>query len=428
MKNFIITILFLPLLAQAQIEPHGYRTIDTIIQFPQNYWTKKPMYVRATISSDGLPRPGLFTFPGLGEQTNNPADNQIYGPHYWMAHGWDSSIRMGNGVHYPNYFTIHGNDKANGLSAGMAYWAIDTLCKIYHVNRKAVHLAGLSMGAWAIAGIMLDTAMMNLPTSVVCLSGSSVMAPGTVGSPMNGHWAKKYGGKFLGLVGWGDNAQTVHPVAKAVNDSVPGSGYAAFETLAGGGHGGWNSMYAPSNTHWNTITPLGPYITKGVFPNMQGSYRDGQSIFQWMLAQGDTSMVAPTIPPVAGIPHAVIVIDSTVIHWPNTRVYLTDSSYVTNGILGGIQWTQPAGPNVAIWTSLTGRGMVVSGLIPGVYQVKLYAEDSATLTLDTAIIYFKVLGPVIPPCPICPPIRNAIGFTIDALTGKFKFTYDDGNP
>lgn len=426
-KLILITALLLPLALMAQIEPHNYRTIDTIIRFPQNVWATKAMYVRGTISSDSLSRPGIFSFPGKGEQSTRPADNQLYGPHYFMSKGWDGGVKLGNGTHYPNYFTIHGDDANNGLSSQMAYWAVDTLCKIYRINRKAVHLAGLSMGAWAIAGIIVDETMMKLPTSIVCLSGSSVMAPGTVGAPANGHWAKKYGGKFLGLVGWADNAQTVHPVAKAMNDSVPGSGYAAFETLAGGGHGGWNDMYDPTHTHWNVIVPAGPYITTGTFQNMQGSYRDGQGIFQWMLAQGDTAMVGQSAPPVAGIPHAVITLDSTVIHWPNTRIYITDSSYVTNGTLGSIQWAQPAGPNVAIWTSLPGRGMVVSGLIPGVYQVKLYAQDSL-MVMDTATVYFRVMGPVIPACPVCPPIRNAIGFTIDAITGKFKFTYDDGNP
>jgi hypothetical protein len=137
------------------------------------------------------------------------------------------------------------------------------------------------------------------------------------------------------------------------------------------------------------------------------------------------------ISPVVSVPHAVATLDSTLIHWPNTRVYLGDSSYVTNGSLANIQWAQPAGPNVAIWTSLPGRGMVLSGLVPGVYQVKLYAVDSATLVMDTAIKYFQVLGPppvICPVCPVCPPIRKAIGFTIDAITGAFKFTYDDGNP
>src|SRR3954471_6277640 len=173
MKKFIaITIFLLPLVLMAQVEPHSYRTIDTVIQFPQNYWTKKPMYVRATISSEGLSRPGIFTFPGKGEQSSRPADNLLYGPHYFMSKGWDGGVKLGNGTHYPNYFTIHGDDAYNGLSSQMAYWAVDTLCKIYRVNRKAVHLAGLSMGAWAIAGIILDENMMKLPTSIVCLSGS----------------------------------------------------------------------------------------------------------------------------------------------------------------------------------------------------------------------------------------------------------------
>jgi len=136
--------------------------------------------------------------------------------------------------------------------------------------------------------------------------------------------------------------------------------------------------------------------------------------------------IIPTDIPV----HAKILQDSQIINYPNTVSYLFDSSYSGSGKLLNTQWFIQSAPNgLSPLLYKQGSGALwLSRLIPGVYKIGLRAFDSATNYIDTAYAYIKVNGPVIPPCPTCPPPRKCIGFTIDAITGKFLFTYDDGNP
>jgi hypothetical protein len=69
-------------------------------------------------------------------------------------------------------------------------------------------------------------------------------------------WARKYGGKFLGLEGTSD-PRSVNIVRDQVNAGAPGNGYLGYENIAGGGHCCWNDMMNPSRTSWRSVSPYG---------------------------------------------------------------------------------------------------------------------------------------------------------------------------
>ena len=144
---------------------------------------------------------------------------------------------------------------------------------------------------------------------------------------------------------------------------------------------------------------------------------------------GIIGYVTPSVP--TDIPvHAKILQDSTQINYPNTAVYLYDSSSSGSGRLLNTQWFIAASPTglAPLLYHMPSGALWASRLIPGITKIGLRAFDSATNFVDTAYAYIKVNGPVPIPCPLCPPLRKCIGFTLDAITGKFLFTYDDGNP
>jgi len=134
---------------------------------------------------------------------------------------------------------------------------------------------------------------------------------------------------------------------------------------------------------------------------------------------------------------AKILQDSGVINYPNTAAYFFDSSYSLSGKLLNTSFAVDVytGTVPPILTRTGSGGLWLSRLMPGAYQIKLYAFDSATNYVDTAYAYVKVNGPVpCPICPVCPAPRKVIslqipwfGAWIEIPVDAAKIEYDDGN-
>jgi len=168
---------------------------------------------------------------------------------------------------------------------------------------------------------------------------------------------------------------------------------------------------------WNTPFPLSARL----WSKTMNSWTQ-----MWVMRKRPAVIVPPPGPAVK----AKILQDSLVINYPNTAAYLFDSSYSLSGKLLNSYFRVGAysGSISPLLTQTGTGGAWLSRLVPGVYQIKLYAFDSATNYVDTAYAYVRVNGPApCPVCPVCPLQRKAIGFTLDAITGKFLFTYDDGS-
>jgi hypothetical protein len=290
--------------AKAQgVESHNFITYDTLYVYHYDAWHSFNYYLRisrpANLFTAGSPdtamRPAIITMPGMGEMGHDTTKLYTYGPHYWLMNGWDGSVVLGNGTHYPILVTMicDVNPPQPPLSGNLEI--VNYLISHYHVNPKGVHLGGLSEGAFTWAGMIsfeltpgAETGMKPV-TSVALLSGA---ATSDNAYTIFGHWAKKYGGKAFLTVGFND-AQIINPplLAAQMQDSVPGSVYYTYNNNGSGSHCCWNTIYSPFNNNWNANAPMGTYIVASPQGNLQGTYKNGSNLFQWMLRQGDTTLV-----------------------------------------------------------------------------------------------------------------------------------------
>jgi len=307
----------LPLASWAQSESHDFYTKDTTLNFSSGSWI-----VRISApKTDTTRRAAIIMAPGQGEMGANALSSTLgrYGPHYWVVNGWDGGVVLGNGKHYPILVTVEykNNYYPNAIAA---YDVLTYLLKTLPINPKAVHLTGLSQGAFTWGALLLlelqpgAESGMKLVSTLTALEGTPDPLPSTYNSWSRGFtaykvWAKKYNGRYFYLEGSGtDNFRDGWQWATPMNDSVPGSAYFSYETLGGGGHCCWNDMYNPAHNNWTCVGTLGPYNgASQVGKNQMGSYRVGQNLFQWMLANGDSTLAVPgAVPPPVIIPAKTI--------------------------------------------------------------------------------------------------------------------------
>jgi hypothetical protein len=131
---------------------------------------------------------------------------------------------------------------------------------------------------------------------------------------------------------------------------------------------------------------------------------------------------------------AKLTIDSTIIHYPNSYVRVTDVS--TGKGINVNQWFMVSGPKSAIFTPVgTGtNSILISGLVPGTYKFgeiisdSLGNTDSTTIGTTMLAAICQTCPPVVicPVCPVIPPPRTVTGITWTAA--GIKFTYSDGKP
>jgi endoglucanase len=423
MKNLftlVIAFLFIAFKTQAQSPPssgasetHNFKTYDTV--FKINYqWSSSSFGLRVTRPVDGdiADRPAIIMMGGVGEIGSNNALTAVNGPHYWLAHGWDGGVKLGNGTHYPIIISVQAY--AAWPQTSELLMVLTHILNTYHIKRNSVHLTGLSMGAFSWTSLICHQSTpggedgMKLITSIAALEGqsqtvsTSVVSNELPGYTSFGHWAKKYHGKFFGLEGTADY-RGVAFVSKPMNDSVPGSAYFSYENIGGGSHCCWNSMYDPSATNWTSVGVLGPNNARGTYPNTMGTYSAPSGIFQWMLRQGDTSMVAASAvsqPPVvnAGAAQSITL--------PASQVSLSGSATAPNGgTISSYKWTEVSGP-AALITSPSSVSTSVTGLSTGVYVFQLLVTDNAahTGTSTVQVTVNAAPAPVVtPPAPVVTP-------------------------
>ncbi len=403
---------------RAQTETHDFITYDTTFNvgyagLQYRFRISRPANMFTPGHPDTASRPAIITMPGLGEVGTNLANLQKYGPHYWMNNGWDGSVQLGNGTHYPIIITVMPSaayPRGPELTLMMNH-----LLNTYRIKRNSVHVAGLSMGGFSWTLMLCHQASagaetgMKLITSVVALQGvSSETFPPydqwSLGDASWGRWAKKYGGKFFGLEGTTD-VRNVWRVSENMNDSMPGSAYFAYENIGGGAHCCWNTMYDPSRNNWRNIAPMGPNVTRNAHPNTPGNYIPGSNIFQWMLRQGDTSLVNGVVTsnqsPVANAG------SSQNITLPANSVTLTGGGTDPDGTIASYQWTKITGPTAFNIVSATQAQTIINSLVEGVYQFELRVTDNAgAFGLDTVTVTVNAAAPSPPPANLA-PIANA---------------------
>jgi hypothetical protein len=426
----------------SQAESHDFVTYDTTLNQNGMKWTmriSRPRNMFVAGHPDAQPRPLILTMPGQGEVGTNTAYLTRYGPHYWMNNGWDGSVVLGNGTHYPIIITVISSVVNPRPPAVLPM--LQFILNTYKIKRNSVHLAGLSMGGFTWGKLMVyaaspgDETAMSLVTSLTSLQGISneTFAPYNAwampGWTAFGQWAKKYGGKFFGLEGTADTRKVWAP-RDAMEATTPGSAYFAFETYGGGAHCCWNSMYDPNNKDWgNTGTITNPNITTNKFyPNSAGTYKKGSSIFQWMLRQGDSSLVGgsgtPNVNPVAnaGADKSVTL--------PASSTTLSGSGTDADGTISAYNWTKASGPGSFSFSNAAVANPTVSNLVSGSYTFRLTVTDNrgGTATDDVnVIVNTAVVVPPPPTNPTNPPAGSNKYIKVNVYNGTNPYNNTEWN-
>jgi alpha-tubulin suppressor-like RCC1 family protein len=383
--------LLASLLSSAQNESHDFITYDTVIHYCTSCsatWTariSRPRNYFTTGSPDTASRPWILTMPGLGQVGTDTNYLTQYGPHYWLQNGWDGGVQLGNGRHFPILITII---TSNNTLPSFVQPLMDTLIRRYHPRRNSLHIGAFSQGINYLGGYLVyeaaagDEHNMANVRSFVDLEGvapdNSALGPYTAITAF-GHWAKKYGGRFLGLEGYADS-RNIWQISQNMNDSVQNSAYFSYESLGSGGHCCWNSMYDPSVTNWQCVTPItNPNIYPSSNPaNTMGDYYvdpvTGTNIFQWMLRQGDTTLVSPSAP-ANQLPVANAGPDKS-ITLPTDSVVVTGSGTDSDGTIFSYAWTKASGTGGTI-TAPSSATTTFKGLTAGIYKFVLTVTDNS---------------------------------------------------
>jgi endoglucanase len=192
-------------------------------------------------------------------------------------------------------------------------------------------------------------------------------------------WVQLYDGRYFALEGTQDTRNLWLQRDSMVN-AGSSKAYFSYETLGGGTHCCWNSMYDPSATNWRSVAPITnlSLAINTYHPNSMGNYVGG-SIFQWMLRQGDTSIVGTTstsqLVANAGT--------SQTITSPTSSVTLNGSGSL--GIIASYSWSFVSGPNTPTIVSPNAVSTSVTGLIPGTYVFSLKVTTALLLTATAQV-------------------------------------------
>lgn len=386
MRKLLIILSLLPLLVFGQSETHNLITYDTSIAYvgsgagsqiwqvqitrPTNYFTAG--------NPDTASRLMILTMQGALEVGTTFVNH--YGPHYWLANGWDGGITIGNGTHYPIYITIM--PAAINVRPNFTGNLIHALINEFHPRGK-IAMAGLSMGVQCLGWALIDSTttsqntLMNLVGAFVDQEGEN---PSTYGSGFTSTFPNDFGayarsgGKFLGIEGDADT-RNVWQIRDSMNLSVSNSAFFVYQNFGGGGHGStdigndgtsidcWNYFYDRRTTD---LTNTNSYITysynSSTHPHSLGTYTGpSESMMQWMIRQLDTTLVT-----------------SYSYYYPQDAA----GEYVRSEIHNGILYTITQNSNLSgtnswisgVADSVTTAGVRFIGVWPGLHTT--YAIDN----------------------------------------------------
>jgi len=422
--------LLIPSSSSAQSEPNSPVTYDTTITEKANGEGPFTWNVRITRQkSDRNLRPGIFFIPGSGEVGTNAALLTNYGPHYWLLNGWDGGVKLGNGTHYPVIVSIQ--QPTQNMRPWHLKAVLEALLNVLPVKRNSVHVAGLSQGSYewgeliGFAASKGDETAMSEIKSWVDLEG---VGPG---DNFLGYdppfpqayqtWVSKYGGKFFGLEGTNDS-RNIWQLTQPMNTAKANSAYFAYENIGGGGHCCWNSMFDPSVKSWiagqnaNVVASTNPATTYGSYFY---SASTGSSVFQWMIRQGDTSMVGSTSstpPPTSTTPPAVSFSGATSVQLPTNSITLYPAATFYGGAtLKSCTLSQVSGPNTATLSNITGTTPFVNNMVAGTYSFKETVTDSYG-NVGSATVSVTCRAASTPSAPATSPSTQAPTVTFSGAT------------
>lgn len=372
-KLFPILLILLSATAFGQ---SGYVTKDTVI----NSRNVTITYVAGKTDSTNI----FINMNGLGEVGSDVTKNYVYGPHYWLTHGWDGGIVLGNGTHYPVYVTIQPN--SGFFPPSFTKPIVDILVTRFKVRQGGINVMGMSAGGWTWESYMYyepslhDHSYGNQLRTIVNLQG--VRVDDNLGSdPYSypsylGHAAKNSPSlKFMAFEQVLDSRAKDSEIKNMIDSVGSNSRFAFFWTNFGSsGHSNFNDMYSPFQQNW-TLTNADVQNSNGGVLNTI-PITGGQNIYQWMLRQNrDTSLVGTN-----NNPSANAGTDQNLNYPANTSATFAGSASDADGTVASHVWSYVSGPSGSTITTPTSYTSTVTGLLPGVYVFRLTATDNLGAT------------------------------------------------
>lgn len=384
--------------AFSQTESHNFVTYDTVMTLSGlpgepiiTCRISRPANMFTPGNADTASRPVIIFMPGDGEQGTDPSKLVVWGPHYLMNHGWDGGVQLGNGKHFPIIISVITNS-ANARGIYMRQW-LDTMRRHYHIKWNSLHVTGLSKGGITWGRTICyqqnanDFTTMQMIRSFAAMEGCSGAVDGinpTTGTAQwapFGLWANKFDGRYFAVMGTADVQNTWY-AAKSIKDSLtangkPNTAFFTMETLGGGAHCCWNNMYDPNANQWLTGSYVG---TNTNYPNQTGNYYEQMGVFQWMLRQGDTSLVGSTdMPPVVNAGSNITVL------YPANSTPLSGSVSDPDGSIVTYNWSKISGPSQYNISNTNTLNPMVSNLTFGIYMFQLTATDNLGMTSSSQV-------------------------------------------
>lgn len=290
----------------------SYVTKDETLNLASGGWNAKITY-----PADKAAQQAIIFMVGLGEVGQGNFGGLLVNgsPHNLLNNGWDGSVTGSNGNVYPILISI--SPFLAWPSTRSAGEALQYLKKTYNITD--IHVTGLSMGAMTWGRVIGaeqskgDETYMKMISSAALLQGSgdaftspSYMLGGDlpVGSkPFEsfGIWGKKYGGRLFAVAGTNDfSGLGGWQMTEAMNALAPGSAFFTYESIGGGNHCCWSTMYDPKTNTWTTASWLAKSTSWDGTHGSLGTYKEGHNIFQWAFFDKTASVDVPVIPPPVG--------------------------------------------------------------------------------------------------------------------------------
>ena len=329
-----------------------------------------PTYYNNTIDSFQA----IIFFVGLGQVGTDSSQVAVYGPTAYLRSGWNGGVVLGNGTHYPIIISIQ--PPAAWARPYDVKFKIDAILSRYRIKRDCLHMTGLSMGGWESTQFVAyqptagDLTYGRMVRSVVDVEG---VKPDDTYDATPAYpdkfvpWAE-IGGKFWGFEQCND-FRDINTIVTTMDSAVTGSATYQPTCYGDGSHGFWENEYGP-----DTNAPKS-YVNGGV----------SQTIYQWMLRQGDT---VSTLHP-SGTPPTVTADSTQTITLPTDSVTLTGTASGNGGAtISSTSWTKASGGSATI-TSPSSLTTKVTGLTAGTYVFQLTATDNHSLSAsayDTVVV------------------------------------------
>lgn len=402
-----------------QSESHDYITFYDSVQVVDastgspvagKFWVCKvtmPRLYNTPGNADTASRHIFLSTPGAGQiQTGAKSDSNFingWGPHFWLNNGWDGGIQLGNGKHYEVYITAL--QAVANTRPQYTMGLLQSLNTKYHPKNHKFDVMGFSQGSYIYGDVILY-ALNNVAGSTAAMdligTWTNLEGVGPEGFQTNdwtyatgfAKWAQR-GGKLFGLEGTNDS-RNIWQISQPMNGAVANTAFFCFQNDGGGAHCCWNDMYNPSLTDWRIPpTTTNPFLVSSTSPaSTPGSYlyvpTTGTSIFQWILRQGDTSLLGGCNPIVSG--------QNKTINLPTSSVTDTvTATYQCGHTSSGVSWSQVSGPNTATIFPSSTLITTFGGLIAGTYVFAVNVTDNTALvtTTNVTIIVNATVSPTV---------------------------------